>query len=414
MHASSVWLPARILSLSRRFTVVLMAVAALGATGAVAALPTGANASTPQAISGLGSTQVNEILSGVPLSELPTSKVAEVLAKLPGFSTLPTGHLQEALTSALESLAGKGVTLGQLPNSSELVSKVKSALEGLIPLNQLLSDLPLGTTLQELLGGSLGTTNISQLVDSLLGSSAHPEELAKQILGSSPELNKVLGGTLTGQSFVPGTVQSLATGLGTTVEGVANDLGTTVEKLPGSLVSLTSALTNGKGLSIILGKEGLDIVTTPGEGSNGGAGGNSGNGGNGGSGSAGGAGGSGSGSGTTVEVTLPSAAATATATKAAAAKLAKVKIVGLKVKGGVATLTVQVPSAGTLSVSGKNVRAARVQSSRTERISVRVPLSKAGTASLRKGSHRLSVKLTASFAPVSGATSKATAIAAFH
>jgi hypothetical protein len=53
------------------------------------------------------------------------------------------------------------------------------------------------------------------------------------------------------------------------------------------------------------------------------------------------------------------------------------------------------------------VRSLRAQVSKAERVTLRITLSKAGTASLRKHRHGLKLELNASFAPVSGASSSA-------
>jgi hypothetical protein len=81
--------------------------------------------------------------------------------------------------------------------------------------------------------------------------------------------------------------------------------------------------------------------------------------------------------------------------------------VGTLETGHIATLVLQIPAAGKVVVSGGGVRAIGKGVTKPERLTVKVPLSKAGTASLRKHRNRLSVALKASFKPTSGASSSA-------
>jgi len=227
----------------------------------------------------------------------------------------------------------------------------------------------------------------------------------------SSSLNSLLGSTLTGQPFTQTTVGDLANKLGITTEKLAEDLGVTALQLPATVTALTAPLANGKLLTVLDGPEGLQVTTvetkeaakereakeskeakerseTGSSGSNGTSG------------------------ATSVVVNLPAAAVAAT--PAAASKtVAKIEILSHRVKGHIATLVLEIPVAGKIVVSGGGVRAVGKGAVKAERLTVRIPLSKAGTASLRKRHNRLSVALKASFKPTSGPSSSASATVHF-
>jgi hypothetical protein len=356
----------------------------------------------------LGELTEGGLLGGVlTLLGLNSSKLTpnEVLAGL--LSSVSKPAQASKITEQLLTQLGKSL---QVKDPTE----VKSLVEELLgDLNS--SEL---ATLESTLGvGSLTPAALTTKITELLGT------------GSSSQIEAVVHELLSGLTFEsPSTLGGLAGKLGTSVETLATDLGTSVETLSGglgvtaatALPTLIAPLENGKLLTILDGPEGLKITTlesketsgketakekeakeskeakehsetgTPG--SNGSSGSN------------------GTPGTTSVVVNLPAAAAAATpgSTPAVAAKtVAKIKILSHKVKAHIATLVLQIPVAGKVTVSGGGVRAVGKGATKAERLTVRIPLSKAGTASLRKRHNRLSVTLKASFKPNSGSSSSA-------
>jgi hypothetical protein len=355
-----------------------------------AAIPTG----SAHASSGEGSVEVaapvslenlDPLLAAVPVSALETGG---------------TGLTNLSLISDLNTLPGVGPIQG-------LLDPLLSALLG----NP-------STTLTELVGEVQAqgvSTNPADVVSTLLGKLTPTQgtALIEELFGSVPSssLNSLLGSTLTGQPFTQTTVGDLANKLGITTEKLAEDLGVTALQLPATVTALTAPLANGKLLTVLDGPEGLQVTTvetkeaakereakeskeakerseTGSSGSNGTSG------------------------ATSVVVNLPAAAVAAT--PAAASKtVAKIEILSHRVKGHIATLVLEIPVAGKIVVSGGGVRAVGKGATKAERLTVQVPLSKAGTASLRKRHNRLSVALKASFKPTSGPSSSASATVHF-
>ncbi|HEY4810313.1 MAG TPA: hypothetical protein VIH71_04565 [Solirubrobacteraceae bacterium] len=391
-------------------------------------LPAGAAATPsltlPVSVSGLKSGEVESVLASTPLEDLPAAELAEPISGLSGLGILSkNSSLRQALTKTIEELAAKGDTLGQLGDSSDVVSELSAQLEEILP-EPLLSLLLKGNNLSTLLTSGLGSLSPGQLVEELLTSASEPEreQLIEQILtAASPELQALLGSTLTGEPFETSNVNELASKIGTTTDGFDEDLGSTTEEIPPTAMAVTAPLTDGKVLTALEGVDGLHLglLESGLEGAGGGAGGSgggpggSGGGAGGSAGGAGGAGAPGAGSngspspGTTIILNTAAVPGAATPGATATSASAKVKIVSHKVKGRTVTLIVQVPAAGTLTVSGGGVRSLRRQAAKAERVALRLVLSKAGAASLRKHRHGLRVKLDASFAPVSGASSSA-------
>jgi hypothetical protein len=151
------------------------------------------------------------------------------------------------------------------------------------------------------------------------------------------------------------------------------------------------------------------MVGTGQGGSGAGAGGSQGGSGEGGRGGQGGSTG-----GTTILFTLPGASSAQGASATTKRELGKVRILSHKVRGHVATIVLQVPAAGRITLAGRGVRTVRSRAAKAERLTLRVSLSKAGVASLHRGRHRRArIKLKASFKPTSGSGSNATAVATF-
>jgi hypothetical protein len=364
----------------------------------------------PATVAAVPSGQVEELLSGISLKELSTTQLTEALSKLPGLSTLPAGKLKEALAKTVESLTGKGATLGKLLNPTEIVPTLETELKKLLSPSELLSLLK-GENLTTKLTEALGSMTPSQLLDTLLGSTSKPEALLTQVFsGLNPEaLKTLLGATLAGEPFSKITVGELAGKLGMTTETLTKELNTTTTQLPATAAALTAPLTNGKtlgvlnGLSkVVLGLLGSTSQEKPG-GEGPGGGGSGGSGGAGSGGGSGGPGGSGGGQGaTTVLVSVPLAHQRSSTRKAG-----KIKIIRHHVKGKTVTLVVQVPTAGKVALSGNGVKTVRRETPTAERITLRTVLTRAGVASLRRHRHGLRIKLKASFKIADGSSSTA-------
>jgi hypothetical protein len=78
------------------------------------------------------------------------------------------------------------------------------------------------------------------------------------------------------------------------------------------------------------------------------------------------------------------------------------------VQGRIATIVVQVPAAGNISLDGSGVRSVRREAAKAERVTLRAVLTRAGVTSLHRRHNRLRVKLKASFKQTSGPSSSAT------
>lgn len=404
------------------FTASLVALLATIPTGSAAAGPKNPtpSVSLPASVSGLPVGEVEKLFAGIPLSDLNTAQLTAVLSKLPGLSTLPVGKLEEALTKVTKGLESKGGTLGQLLKPGEVVPTLETELKKLLSVPELLSLLG-GENLTTKLTGALGSQNPSQLLGMLLSSSASPEQLLTHVLETSNQetVKTLLGTTLTGEPFSQTTVGGLASSLGTTTNALAEGLGTT---LTSTTMALTAPLANGKLLGgvvnavkgVTLGllggsasesKEKEANKETTKESSNNRE--NTKESGGPGTQGAGGATGAAGGASLVVNNTL------GRQTAVAAKTVDKIEILSHKVKGRVATLVLQIPEAGNVVVSGGGVKAVRETARKRERLTVRMLLSKAGTASLHKRHNRLQVALKAAFKPISGSRSSATATVHF-
>jgi hypothetical protein len=399
-------------------TAVLVAVMP---AGSAAASPTHLSpAATPSAeVSGLRSSQVQELLGGVPLEDLSATQLSEVLAQFPGFGDLGSvqpAQLQEALAAAIESLAGKGDTLGQLGDPAELVSGLLTRLRGLLSPTELLEleglEIPLlleGKSLGTRLTGALGSPGSTELADDLLNSASSPGQFVEELLAAvdPAKLEALLGAMPTGEPVTETTVGKLASSLGTTEEALVSSLNSTSAELPATAMALIAPLANGKALGVLDGVKELSLATLPtsGESGSGGAGGTGGAGGGSGSpGAPSGAGMSNTPASTTVVFNYPSSEA-ADGSSAGAEAAAKIRIVSDRVHGNTVTLVVQVPAAGRLTLRGKGVKSVSEQTSTTEHVTVRTVLTKAGIAARHKHRHGIGVELKVAFKPVHGASS---------
>ena len=90
-------------------------------------------------------------------------------------------------------------------------------------------------------------------------------------------------------------------------------------------------------------------------------------------------------------------------------KPGRIEIVGHRVRGTMATITIQVPAAGRLTIAGGGVRSSTRTIRGARRVTLKVALTRAGTASLHRHRGRLKIRLKASFKPTSG-TGSTTAV----
>jgi hypothetical protein len=418
-----------------RTTAALYVALTISLVAFLVALPTApasASSSTPKitlpaTVSALPSSEVENLLSGIPLGDLTTAQLTEVLSKLPSLSGLPADKLKEALTNVIEGLDKKDAPLGQLLDPTEIVPTLETELKKLLSLPELLSLLK-GENLTTKLTEALGSLDPSQLLGTLLSSSGTPEQLLTKLFATlNPE--KLLDTTLTGEPFSKATVGELAGDLGMTTATFAKELNTTTTQLPETATALTTPLTNGKILGVLNGLGGVTLSLL----------GSSENKGkeaskettkensketakeNGGSQSkettretSNGSSGPGNPTpagpqGTAVIVSVPLAQTGSTQSPAAKSarstkKTGKIKVLSHRVRGKVVTVVVQVPAAGKLALDGTGVALVRRETAKAERVTLRTVLTKAGVTSLRRH-HRLRVKLAVSFKITGGPSS---------
>ncbi len=426
----------------------------------------------------LNAGELQTLLAGLPLNDLSAAQLARYLAALEGISVLAelklgllshqelgVAGLEESLSTAIEQL-GSSAKLGELAKVEDFLPALETALEG--KLGGLLSVL-LGVLGAETeLHNALGSLSLEQLVGTLLKSTTPHEQLAGELsslagglfgeLSAEHKLEGLLGGSQLTSGFTAKTVREVSEELNTTPKAVSEELGQTAAQLPEGATMLTAPLTDGKLAGVAPAVKGLvtgllsnlgeaaggeeggggkeesnkEGAGEGGEGSGKGSGEGAGSGEGKGSGSGEGKGGSGEGTGSggsggqggassggtsgsaTVLLTLPGTSSSATGATAAEHKQGKVSILSHRVHGHRATITLRVPSAGTATLTGRGVRPAGEQAARAERLTLRVALLPATSATLRHH-HRLVVKLHASFRPSgAGSSSSATVTVVFR
>ena len=398
----------------------LLCASLIAALAALPAAPAQA-AGTPPEIVPVSPAAATEVLEAIPLEDLNASELSKVIGSQPGMEGLPEITVTAALEEVIAKLVGKGVTLEGLGEPSALVPEIELALKKLLSPEELLNLLK-GESLTTILTTVLGSLAPQELLKKTLESSSHPEELLTQALsGVNPEtLEEAVGSTLAGEPFTKTNVAELASSLGTSPEQLTQALGTSTEQLPETAKAFTAPLANGQTLGVLDELQSIGFATLKGEaggvggsGGNGGeaGGGSGGKGGNGGPGGSG-AGGSGSPSGTTT-VVVNTPGPTGGSPTGASAAAGKVKVISHKVHGNTATVVLQVPSAGSLTLSGSGVRKVTQQTAKSERVTVKTTLTKAGIASRRHHHRGMSVKLNVTFKPVTGAASAASTSAHF-
>jgi hypothetical protein len=387
--------------LARRGRLLASLTLATATVAALAALPTAsagaAGVGGPQ-ITVPPTAQVEEVLGQTPLGSLPTGELTEKLSELPGLEGIEPVTLERVVKEVIEALTGNGATLEQLLGGEGAKELQEKLIEALGPLAGKLEELLGGTPLAKL-EEALAGTPVSELLSELLSGSSEPKALIEQVLsGINPEvLRTLLGSVLSGAPVETSTLERLASDLGTTATALAEQLGKTAETLPAAAAALVAPLANGEKLGIVNGGEGLTLglIKSATE-TVGGTGGN-------------GAPGSPGAPGTPGSSTTTAAPAPAPTTGTAAAKPGKLKVLSHRFKGHRATIVVQVPSAGVLTVSGKRLHAARHETAKAERVTLHPSLTRAGAASVHKSHHRgVKVPIKVSFKPVSGASSSAT------
>lgn len=417
---------------------VPMALSAAAPTASATPLP------APPTISGLTPQAIEELLAGIRVggeglsaSELEVAKLAKVLSELPGIDELSglaglggTSGLQTALRQSLEGLLASGEgTLSQLLSPSALTGELLTKLQGIIhvPATPLIEAL-LGHSPQAVLEGGLGSVELNELLARLLDAAQDPTQLADSLVEAlDPAMLSSLLGSLPAGAPQNLDVSAVAGELAMTPAALAEALGQTTASLPPTAAAVVSALQSGDALAFLHGGEGLVLaliakateVTEEGGLGGGETGGGSSGGNAGGQQGAQGTGGATGASGNTpatTTVVLNVSAATNAPTKAGAARATagRVRILAKHVRRRVATLVVQVPSAGRLTVSGSGVKRVVRKEPKTARVVLHIKLTKAASAALARHRRRLAVTLHAAFEPVHGAPSFAAAKLMFH
>jgi hypothetical protein len=427
-----------------QLSVLALALVALLPSASAGASPTSASPIiVPGSAEALSDAALQELLSGVPLgsgasavplSTLDAPALAKLLAALPQISTLSTlsnlgtplglGGLETSLRHATEKAVGAGDTLGQLLSggglSPGLVESLTTALG--TPVEPLVKVLFAGKTVEQVVAEGLAATSVTALTGALLAEAeaqVEPAHLAEALVKSfNPTTVHTTTGSLPSGAPVQSlTLQELAAQLSLTPKALAEQLGQATTTLPASTPVTLSTLENGQQLALLRGTDGLvGGVLTPLEeviepvkeklqetiepikekvegvvsgGSDGGGG------------------------TTTVTnvagstgpttVVLNPAAASPAASSPTTAAIGRIKLISRRVKGAVATLVLWVPSPGRLKVVGSGMRSVWRNLVRSQRVTVRVSLTKARVARLRRRRHRsVKVALRASFAPSAG------------
>jgi hypothetical protein len=382
--------------------------------GALAALPTGAAQASSPAIAPISTEQVEAVLGQTPLSTLESGQLVGILSRVPGLEGVNAGELKEALEKALSTLTSHGGNLQELLSGGGATDLKASLEEALGPLSGLLSTLLGGNPLTKLTE-ALKTENVQGVLGELLGKATQPQQLIGDILAAiDPQhLQELLGSSLTGEPFSKLNVGEVAGKVGTTGEDLVGELGKTTTELPETAMALTAPLTSGKELAVLNGLKGVTLGLLEGagktvEGLGGGSGGSGGSGSGGGTGGSGGAGSNGGSGGSGTTVVVQNSQPGGAGAKATTTVVGKLKLISHHVKGHRATIVVQVPSAGYLTMSSKGLRSLSRQTARSERVTLTAALTRAGTASLRKHHQRLKLVLKLQFKPTSGAASSAT------
>ena len=378
---------------------VLLAVAPVAACASDSSVtPVAVNVTSGQLgaldLSGLGleSGQLASALARTPaLSSLPSGTLNSLLGGLPTNNTLQDLLAEVKTATGVEVTTGEalGVVLGDAAANpdvlSNLLGKVSSLLHG----------TPQASALEALLTNLTGGLTPAQLqqLETQLGTTGTPAELAGTLASklANGELNSELA-TILGElgTTTTTTGDQAATTVGTTVGKLAGELGVGEEVLKAASGTSTPLGSLGGFLDTLADPTGLTLATVP---------------------STPGTTTTNDGS-TTTNNTSTTNATSATTPGAAAhgvsSATGKVKILSHKLKGHALVLVVRVPSAGELAVTGAHAKRVLRKSKKAATVTLEIPLTNAAAADVRRG-HRLKLQLKATFRPLSGTSSSASA-----
>jgi hypothetical protein len=388
-------------------------VPAISVVAVLAAMPVGASAGgtpvTPASVNVNSAELANIDVSALGLE---SSELASALAKLPALSAVPTGTLDSLiallptnstlheLLAEVKAATGVEVTTGEAVGVvlsdaaanpdvlAHLLGQVASLLHGTPQAGAL------EAVLTNLISG-LTPTQIEQL-EGQLAATGSPAELAGTLADRlangelASELASVLGelGTTAGT-----TGGEAATTVGMTAGKLASELGLGEEALKAASGTTTPLGSVGGVLDSLAGPAGLTVATVP---------------------STPGSTTTTDGGSTTTNNSSMTSSSTSSTTPGAATPgksstaPGKVKIIRQSVKGHVLVLVVHVPSAGELTVTGAHTRRELRKSNRAGTMTLAVPLTNAAIADVRRR-HKLKLQLKATFRPLSGVASAASA-----
>lgn len=363
--------PAGLAALCAATIALLAAIPATSARAGTRSRPgaqSSAKIEAPVAISGVPQDQLEVLLAQIPLDELDATEVSRTIAELPALGQLPEGRLEEAVTEVVEALAGEGESLETLLTSAEVVSWLTADLEAPLDpqeLTVLLGSLE-GEDLTSLLSSALGSLTPGEVIGALLENSAEPEELLAEMLGAldADEFEALLGSPFGGASFVAGTVDALTSRLGISREVLAEELGLDPSALPPTSLTLSEALPDGTTLGVLDGPEGVSFALFE------------------------------------------------TSDGLTGEEAGKFEILSHEVKRGIATIVVQLPAAGRVTLSGASVRTAQGQLGKAGRLTLHARFTRTRRARHAK-SHARRVLLAASFTPAGEPSSRATVTVGF-
>ncbi|HEX3911344.1 MAG TPA: hypothetical protein VHW67_11670 [Solirubrobacteraceae bacterium] len=442
--------------------------AACGALALLAALPTPAASASPArpaalslppgGVTPLSSSAATELLGeaqlgvgGIPLGPLEVPVLARLISERPGISQLSSiaalgeaEGVKQAIEAALGVLVAERQLVEELVGPFELAFDLEEQLEeayedseateapGAPESLEELVEEELGKTPEELIDEGLETWTVGELLSLLLSEAASPATLGAQLLEAAEqeELEELLGTAPSGEPFTvtAADLEETAEALELSAAELAQTLGLAPSELPGAALALLTPLRDGRALGVFAGSKGLAFALfgpppeapeeeEPGEG-----GGETGEGETGGGGTppgepetpptkttTSGAGENPSaGTPPPMSTRFPSSApsvAPATGPGAPAPLPARLAILAHRSKGALITLTIRIPGAGRLSVTGTGLRPLKRSFSRASaRTTVTLQLSRASAASLRRG-RRLKLRLSASFRSSGGPSS---------
>ncbi len=313
-------------------------------------------------LSGLSKAELTAVLEGLE-SVVGASSVSGLLGEL-------QSHSPSQLTSGLEGLVGGLDATEVSALFGKLAGVGPAKLEG--PLSDVLGGLSLSPTTGEALAGQLGVS-LQGLGESLQGVISSVTPMVSAPLGAEGPILGLLNGASALKLSLLSPEAPKQTG-GEKPEGKHEEntgTGTKESKGSGSEDSKGSE-SNKEVVNVIQGSP------ETGHGTNGNAGSQPGQ--------------------NTINVFLPQAQNT-TSTAKAVASAVRIKILSHRVKGKTAILVLQVPGAGLVTVTGAHVTKASHRTTKAGRLQLKLKLTAAGLASLRRHNNLLRVVVRASFKP---------------